>query len=157
MNTKRDGFTIVELMAAVMISSILAVTVGAMLYCAYTNWNKNSKAIELQRDLALAMDMIARVARPASGADITASGPSLTVISGLTAKSFYLSGNSLYYDPDINMPNNEIVLIDNKVVSLSFSKDLEYDPPHCVHIVDMALQDGSMNTAVDTLIAYRNN
>lgn len=68
------GFTIVELMIAILISSILILTAGIMLYYGWKGWHKNSVKMALQGDAIYAMDILDRTIRPVKNADLSISG-----------------------------------------------------------------------------------
>lgn len=143
------GFTIVELMVAALISSIMAITVGSMLYYSYLAWSRNRDTVEMQRDATISMDMIARAIRPAYGADVQASGSTLTVGS----KSFYVNSGNLWYDPDTDpaISGDEVEIVYGKVNSLSFVEDTTL---HTVS-VDMVLQNKVDTITVSAVIGYR--
>ena len=56
---KSTGFSLIELMVASMAMSILALTIGSMIYFSYKGWQQNLDAVELQRTGYLAMRTIA--------------------------------------------------------------------------------------------------
>ena len=150
-NKKSGGFTLVELMAAMVISTILALTGGLMLYHASVAWRKDSEAVELQRDATFAMDIISRAIRPATHSDIDIQNSGLTLIIG--NKAFYLQGSaSLEYDPDDTVSGDETIIINNKVSGLSF---LQHAPSRSIR-VNLVLADGAETTALDTVVRYRN-
>jgi prepilin-type N-terminal cleavage/methylation domain-containing protein len=142
------GFTIIELMVAMVIGSILAITAGSMLYYIFLTWHRNTDEVELQRDATIAMNMISRAIRAATANDIQAASQSLVIKN----KTFYNTNSSLWYDPDTTIANNEIEIINNKVNSISFINNA---PEHSIGI-DIELQDGVKSTAVSSTISYRN-
>lgn len=64
----KRGFTIVELMIALLVSSILILTAGIMLYYGWRAWHRNSVKMALQGDAIYAMDVLDRAIRPANNA-----------------------------------------------------------------------------------------
>ncbi|MBN3037932.1 MAG: type II secretion system protein [Candidatus Omnitrophica bacterium] len=144
---KKRGFTIVELMVGIVVSSILALTAGTMLVFISLSWRRGTDSTELQRDATFAMDMFSRAIRPGHTSYIQASGS--TLIAG--AKSFYLSGTSLWYDPDMGTTGDEVEIIKDKVSSLTFTKD---PTAHSVDI-NMVLQDSPDSITLNAEITYR--
>ena len=150
-NKKAGGFTLVELIAAMVMSTILVLTGSLMLYHSFVAWHDNNDAVELQRDATFAMDIISRAIRPATYSDIDIQNSGLTLVVG--SKSFYLQGSaSLEYDPDDAVTGDETIIINNKVSGLSFS---QHDPSRSVRI-NLALMDGAETTVVNTVVQYRN-
>lgn len=56
---QRSGFTLVELMLAIVLSSIVAAAVGLLLVFGNRALIRNRRAVEMQRDVSLAMETIA--------------------------------------------------------------------------------------------------
>jgi len=164
-NKKNKGFTLVELMAGVIMSAILAITIGMMLYFSYSNWRTNSEAIELQRDATIAMEMISRAIRPAATIAIPdtvhGAGDYSIEITDATgnAVSFYLVDDgglgTLFYDPDGGTHNEDecIVIVDNKIDDLSFANHATI--PNTI-VIKMVLQNNATSTTVDSAISFRN-
>ena len=148
-NKKHSGFTLIELMISIIISSILALTAGIMIYYSYETWNKSKIAVELQRDATFAMDILSRNIRPSNHSDIQTSGSTITIGN----KSFYLVGpRSLWHDPNNSVAGDENIIVDNKVTTLAFSKN---DLLRSVEIY-MVLEDGTETITLDNSIEYRN-
>lgn len=146
-NKKHSGFTLIELMIGIIISSILALTTGIMIYYSYETWDKSKVAVELQRDATLAMDILSKNIRPSNSSDIQTSGSTLTIGN----KSFYLvSPGSLLYDPNSGVAGDEKVIVNNKVTALVFSKN---DPLVEIYMV---LEDDTETITLDNSIEYRN-
>lgn len=103
MNTRRhNGFTLVELMVGMLAASVLAITIGSMLFYAYMGWRATRAVSEMERDGSLAMHTMSRVIRGAALRDIKfKSFPyDKVVISNVNnsvEQSFYSSGSSLIY------------------------------------------------------------
>ena len=144
---KNKGFSLIELMAAALISSILALTAGLMVYYAFVGWIKNNRSIELQRDATIAMDMFTRTIRPREASDITAVGSTLTV----GDESFYLDENSLMHDADTTTPGSDVVIIDDKVDSILFTEDAISKLIN----IQITLSDGQAAANINSNIHYR--
>ena len=97
---QRQGFTMVELIAVILSSAVLALTAGSMLWYGYVGWKRAGDAVEMQRDSRAAMDVLTRALRAGTNATFT-TGLVFTVnCYGKPTASVYASGRSLYYIPD---------------------------------------------------------
>ena len=120
------GFTILELMVGLVSASILALTSGLMLYYAYTVWQRLGASVNLQRDEQIAMNMLVRMTRSGTNMSFVSSPlPQYTIqFSGQPTAAFYASGNSLYYDPNTNIANDQIRLINGTLWGAQFSVNI---------------------------------
>jgi len=98
-HTSCSGFTLVELMMAMLATAILALTVGSLLVFAWKGWRINNESVNMQRDVSLAMKIMAREIRKASIENIT-DGNQLTCINATNTVSFTVS------DDDLNIQVN---------------------------------------------------
>ncbi|VGO17545.1 hypothetical protein PDESU_06142 [Pontiella desulfatans] len=89
---KRSGFSLVEMMVAILASSILALTVGSILYFSWMAWMQHNDSVSMQRDVSLTMKLIADEVRETPIEDISVGG-SLQGAHG----AFVVSGNDLVY------------------------------------------------------------
>ncbi len=147
----KKSFTIIELIVAIAVSSIIALTAGAMVYFSFSSWQRNVVSVELQRDYTFAMNMFSSVIRPARAGQIKIEDSDSTLIVG--DRSFYVdSEDTLWYDPDITVSNDENAIIRNKVTQLSFVKN---ESSGLVE-VSMTLEDEEKSLTSDFSIGYRN-
>ena len=65
MKIRRAGFTLIELMMAMLAGAIMALVVGSILVFGYQGWADNNRKVELQRDASLAMEAVGRQLRQA--------------------------------------------------------------------------------------------
>lgn len=75
---KRNGFTLVELMIAMISGAVLALIVALILFMTYREWRTDNEYARLRRDTAFAMQLMAKEVRISSYNAITASTNSLT-------------------------------------------------------------------------------
>lgn len=95
MRTKRKkaGFSLVEVAISALVISILTLTIGAVLYSSWRNWQYGAAAVQLQRDSTIIFRTIAKEVRSSSIGTITA-GDILACPGGI----FTRSGSSLQFD-----------------------------------------------------------
>jgi len=147
-------------MVGIVLGSVLALTIGTMLYSSFLGWFHTSASVEMDRDAKVAIEMFFWNIRPATFADIEIPDPNHASPSiRIGNKSFYLRANtnapdSLWYDPDRTpeSTNDDIEVIPKRVSSFTFVKN---DPLHSVTI-DMALQEKIDSVTYKSTICFRN-
>lgn len=66
MNTSnRSGYTLLELLLAIMAGAILGLTVGTALLTGFTTWHQSTQTLETHRDVSLAMEAFGKMIREA--------------------------------------------------------------------------------------------
>ncbi|MEI6148828.1 MAG: hypothetical protein WCS01_06995 [bacterium] len=68
---RKTGLTIVELMVGMVAASVLALTVGAIMYYSYRGWASVQAVGNMERDGALAMQTVANAVRGAASSNLT--------------------------------------------------------------------------------------
>jgi prepilin-type N-terminal cleavage/methylation domain-containing protein len=74
---KRNGFTLVELMIAMVSGAVLAGIVSLILFMTYRSWRTDNEYARLRRDTAFAVQLMAKEIRNSSYNGITVSANSL--------------------------------------------------------------------------------
>ena len=116
------GFTLLEVMAGLLASAILALTAGIMLFYASRTQQNLGNALSMQRDEQVAMDELMRLTRAGTNLIFSASPPRYTVQHlGRPPAAIYTAGNSLYYDPNTNVANDQVLLIRGTLWAPQFS------------------------------------
>jgi prepilin-type N-terminal cleavage/methylation domain-containing protein len=139
----RRGFSLVELMAATLAGSVLALTVGAMLCFGYASWQRNTIAVDLQRDATIASLTMTHYVRQATG--IVINGASSITMQGTNqAMTFSTSNSSSLYGGGTALVKNRVtfftpVLTNNNQVKIR-----------------LVLQDGNESTEINTITTRRN-
>jgi prepilin-type N-terminal cleavage/methylation domain-containing protein len=110
MRQRRRGFSLVEMLVALSAASILALTMGAMMWSATLSWKRTGQSVELQRDMRASMDVITRMARSATNMLFTTSLVYTAQFSDRSPMSVYVATNRLYLDPNTTVANNEVRL-----------------------------------------------
>lgn len=115
--SKRDGFSLVEITFGILAAAVLALTVGAMLIYGYGGWRRCKAEAELERDGAVALRTLDWTLRGAvlSGIVTTNSGEvTFRTTNGVVAK-FYQDASDLRYDNDIATGGTDAYVITNLV------------------------------------------
>jgi len=60
----QDGFTLIELMITILISSIVAIAAGTIVFTSQKYFTDGSKQVQLQRDYSLIVEFLANKIRP---------------------------------------------------------------------------------------------
>ncbi|MDZ8119288.1 PilW family protein [Pontiella agarivorans] len=94
----RSGFTLIELMMAMLAGVVLAVTVFAMLISQHRALENNSQSLKMQRDASLALAMIGREIRQSRIEDILIDGVRFT-------EDPYAAGSRLDFDAAVTRTN----------------------------------------------------
>ena len=146
------GFTITELLVAMIASALLALTVGAMLVVGTQSWRRNHAAVELQRDAAVAGDMLRRAVRMSTknGITLSAGGSRLDIFTPGGTNAFYASGSDLVYDPNTGTTGDEITVVNARLAAFSATVT------NTGVSVLMQLSSGDENTEVNTFLRWRN-
>jgi len=100
----------VEMLVALSAASILALTMGAMMWSATLSWKRTGQSVELQRDMRASMDVITRMARSATNMLFTTGLVYTAQFSDRSPMSVYVATNRLYLDPNTTVANNEVRL-----------------------------------------------
>ena len=87
---RKSGFTIMELLVAMMATAILALIVGLMLVYGWQGWHQNTASVEMQRDATLAMQVIAKEIRRTPMAGIT---PGTNLVCRIASETVTISKN----------------------------------------------------------------
>jgi len=106
----KSGFTLVEVMAALVGAAILALTAGVMLRYGMLSWTRGKQFVYLQEDMSLAMDIMSRSIR--TGTNMSFSAGVFTVqFADKPTASVYASGNSLLYDPNTSAGGDVMTVV----------------------------------------------
>jgi hypothetical protein len=145
-------------MVGMLLGSILAFTIGIMLYSSFLGWFRTNAGVEMDRDARVSVEMFSWNIRPATFTDIEIPDPSHSNPSiRIGNKSFYLASNagapySLWFDPDRTVANNEKEVIRKRVSAFNFVRN---DPLHSVTI-SMTLQEKTDSLTYQSTICFRN-
>lgn len=117
---RTQGFTLVEVLAAIVAGSLLILSVGIMLKYGYLGWIRNSTNVEMQCEGATVMRTVSRYVREAQDSGITATTGTLTIVptNSTGTKQFSLTSSSnLVFDSNTAVSGNDMILIKGRATS----------------------------------------
>ena len=138
----RRGFTLVEVIIAIIISIIAIFGIETLIVESFKDWRASKNITELERDLDLASYRIKGVLEEADADTPLDSGARIQASYGnnVWQKEFYCSGNSLIYKNDTTPVTTEAIV--NTLQSITFTNG--YDG-HSVR-VDLTVGNGTTRT-----------
>ncbi len=142
----KKGFTLIELMIAVVILSIFILAVGAIVVTSWKFWNGGWEQVELQRDASYAFARIERIVRSGNSATVLGGGSGLQVAEGAATHIFQLSGNILQLVTGGNTEN----------IASGVQNNTPFSQSGNTVTVTLALQDGNAYANFRTTILLRN-
>jgi len=125
----RSGFTLVELLIAVLISAMVMGGVWTVYLMCLTSWEQGSTQVALQRDAAVIMEKMIRGVdgtngiREAVSVDTSVLGR-IDYTSGVDGveRTFYVSGDDILYDPVTSDPlDGDPIATNPGGITLTFS------------------------------------
>lgn len=114
---KKSGFTLVELIVAMISASILILAATVMLWQSQRAVTRLNGIIGIHRDMRASLDVLTRVARAGTGGTFSAGSVYTIMYTSKAPSRVYAISNSLYYMPSTAQTNNFMRLA-NGTVSL---------------------------------------
>jgi len=150
--SQRSGFTLVEMMIAVVASFIVFMAAAIVLTYGQRAWDQAAAKAELQREVSNSILAITTPIKAAKSVHITGSGKSIKIYHdvGWTRYYFVQGQHDLRYHTDGAEP---ITLIDGIVEDVEFAVDAEN--PNKIHIAVILSKD-QVRTQLVTTVAMRN-
>jgi len=144
---KRKGFTLMEVVTAMGISSIVILAGGAVLVASHTRWNKAWDDVNLQRDASYTMLELTRSIRACASATVEADGTAIRIYdrdgawelfslgTGADNIQYEIEGQSPRTIIDRNLEGLQFNVVGNRVtIDLKLIKDNQQ-----IHIVSTVL------------------
>ena len=144
---RQSGFTLLELLVAMLAAAVLALTAAVMLVYAYRAWQANGDAVLAQQEGTLAVDMLSRSLREAAAVDVV-------ILPGrvnIGPASFYAIGADLVYDPETGAGGDEMTVIDGRLTAFAVST-----LPAGGAAIEFQFKDEENVTKVAAVAAFRN-
>jgi len=76
---RHAGFTLFELLIAMLSAAVLALTAAVMLVAGFETWQANGDAVLTQQEGTLAMDLVSRSLRAAAAANVVVAPGQVTI------------------------------------------------------------------------------
>ena len=129
MRNKRSGFTLIELMIAMIVASIGILAVSWILLLNQRSWKEGNAKLELQRDTYYAILRIEHELKPARLSDVVCNSSQLNIDNN--GKRFFLGSDGLHFHESSTDPLELVVEGDtgtefdvatsNDVVNINFT------------------------------------
>ena len=151
-SSSRRGFTIVELMIGMLAGAILALTAGIVLVQGFSVMTRNTAASRLQRDGAIAIEMLHRKLRESARSDVwlVTGGIEIDLPGGKTASLTDNGAGDLVYDPDTGSGGGLVTIVDGTLVAMTAELS------NTVARIELNLSNGEEGTDLDAVIHFRN-
>lgn len=94
-----SGFTLVEMLVAMMAAAVLVLVMGSMLWYGFLGLKRTQNAVALQRDMRASMTALAQMTHSATGMSFAA-GVYLAQYSNRPPASVYSASSNLFFDPN---------------------------------------------------------
>ena len=143
------GFTLIELMVTIAISSIVLLSVGMMSVTMQRYWDRTSKKVALIRDASASMNRMSYEIRKGERDSVFAYGDSIHIWSSGVRSSFRQDGTDLVFQGSAGIAR----LAEGVVDSLYFSY-AAWDSSAIG--VFLRLSDGGVQTQFSTIVGMRN-
>jgi len=151
----RTGVTLVEMIAALAVSGILALIVGSSIVAGTRMALDARGPVELKKDATLAFKAIQRRVRvlSADAIQINDDGDKLTIVDGSETPPYFqgVGGDLIYFNGTA-----EWTLIADKLDGVAFAAYQGYRPDHYVLLVSLQLSDGDWSVDMDSTTMLRN-
>jgi prepilin-type N-terminal cleavage/methylation domain-containing protein len=144
---EKPGFTVVELLAAMMAGSILALTVGIVLVHGFAAWRANCQTVDLQREGSLAMKALGRAIRESPSTAVSVAADQVTIG---TRRFRRLPSGDFIWDPDTAAAGDEVTVVQGRMTVLT-----NVLAPSGLS-ARMVLQDRSGRVVLEDAWAFRN-
>ena len=109
--TRKSGFTLVEMLVALVAAAVLVMTMGSMLWYGFLGLSRTRQAVALQRDMRASMVALAQITHSATGLSFSTSGVYVAWYSNRPSASVYSqSTTNLFFDPNTTAGGDSLQL-----------------------------------------------
>lgn len=110
-DARRGGFTLAEMLVAVMAAAVLLLAVGAMLWFGFIGYRRTEDAVNLQRDMRMAMETLTYMTRAATNISFSTGLVYTARFSGRPPATVYAVTSNLYFDPNTSAAGDVVPLV----------------------------------------------
>lgn len=114
---RRGGFTLIEVLAASVAASILALSASTLLVLGWRHWSALQDGVAMQRDVTAALATLRGRLRGAAADEVSILDGQVRVRTGETEAAFYPWGTDLVYDPDLMVAGDEMDLVAGRLAA----------------------------------------
>ena len=101
LRNQKSGFTLVEMLVALVAAAVLVMTMGSMLWYGFLGLKRTKQSVALQRDMRASMVALAQMTHSATGMSYSTSGVYVAWFSNRPPASVYSQSTSnLFFDPN---------------------------------------------------------
>ena len=118
----QKGFTLIELIIAMLTGTIVILAAGMILFYGQKSWNNTWKRVNLQRDASYAMQRMSRLIKAAISAQVEGSGKGLKIFNKGGHVRFFLSPATEKFTLKGEIgETNFVTILDDNVEDLQFN------------------------------------
>jgi prepilin-type N-terminal cleavage/methylation domain-containing protein len=144
----RKGFTLIELMVAIVASAVVVLATGIVIVIGQTSWNQTWKKVNLQRDASYAMLIMSQSIKAATSAETEDNNTILTLERGEDPNIiFYYATDNLQYQI---VGGQSQTIINGKV------ENLQFDVAGNTVTIDLSLKEDDVQTHFISAVMMRN-
>jgi Tfp pilus assembly protein PilW len=145
-------FTLVELLVGVLLSSILLLAGGSLLFFMISGRTQVNMQVDLQRDAQAVIAYMHKVLREAASSEVSVVDNRLEVERDGVTEAFYVVDDDMMHDPDIGVVGDEIPLVQGSLSTFEVTQSVNPD----IVSLRLVLEQGDFQTEIESAVAQRN-
>ncbi len=107
----QSGFSLVELLVAVLAATVLVLAAGAMIWHSQVALHRLTDVVDVHRDMRASMDVLARMTRPGTNFTFTTGLVYTVTYTNRAPARVYASGSNLFYDVNTAVAGPDVQLV----------------------------------------------
>lgn len=107
----QSGFSLVELLVAVLSATVLVLAAGAMIWHSQVALHRLTDVVDVHRDMRASMDVLARMTRPGTNFTFTTGLVYTVTYTNRSPARVYASGSNLFYDVNTAVAGPDVQLV----------------------------------------------
>ena len=150
----QKGFTLIELMSATIISAVVIIASGSILFYGQKSWNNTLEKVYLQREASYAMMRMTRPIKAGTSAQVEDNGKGLRVYNDLEGnwRRFFVqtADEELMLETEIVGASTSETILDDNV------EDLEFNVTGTTVSIELKLRKDNLQTHFVSTVMMRN-